>query len=66
MKEKWYNIELSKEEWEDFKKVLKRDSEESGELWHYEASEAENLIHLEIKCAPSQLQYLNNLLLEVF
>lgn len=66
MKEKWYNIELSKEEWEDFREVLKRDGEESSVPWYYEASEAGDLVHIEIKCAPSQLQYLNNLLMEVF
>lgn len=66
MKEKWYNIELTKEEWEDFRAVLKRDGEEMREPWHYEASEAGDLVHIEIKCAPSQLQYLNNLLMEVF
>lgn len=66
MEEKWYNIELSKEEWEDFRATLKRDGEESGILWYYEASEVDNLIHIEIKCLPSELQHLNSLLLETF
>lgn len=66
MEEKWYNIELTKEEWEDFRTALKRDGEESGVPWYYEVSEVGDLIHIEIKCLPSELQYLNELVKEIF
>lgn len=66
MEEKWYNIELSKEEWEDFREVLKRDEKESGIHWYYEASEVGNWIHIEIKCMSSELHYLNELLMKIF
>lgn len=66
MEEKWYNIELSKEEWEDFREVLKRDEKESSIHWCYEASEIGDLVHIEIKCMPGELYYLNELLMEIF
>ena len=49
MEEKWYSIELSKEEWEDFREVLKKDEKESDIHWYYEASEVDDLVHIEIK-----------------
>lgn len=63
---KWYNIELTREEWEEFRWILKRDGEEVGEPWKYEASGAGELIHIEIECLPSELRYLNELLSEIF
>lgn len=67
MKEKWYNIELLKEEWDDFRAILKRDEEETKIPWVYEVSDAgDGFIHLEIKCLPSELQYLNELVKEIF
>lgn len=66
MEEKWYNIELSKEEWEDFRTALKKDGEESGVPWYYEASEVGDLVHIEIKCLSSERHYLNELLLGIF
>ena len=68
--EKWYNIELAWYEWEGFRETLKKDGEEWGEPWIYEASECgvdadgEKIIHVEIKCAPADLPYLNELLME--
>lgn len=68
--EKWYNIELAWYEWEGFREALKKDGEEWGEPWIYEASECgvdadgERLVHIEIKCAPADLPYLNELLME--
>ena len=67
--EKWYNIELAWYEWEGFQEALKKEAEE-GEPWVYEASECgvdadgERLVHIEIKCAPADLPYLNELLME--
>ena len=67
--EKWYNIELAWYEWEGFREALKKEAEE-GEPWTYEASECgvdadgEKIIHIEIKCAPADLPYLNELLME--
>lgn len=66
MEEKWYSIELSKEEWEDFREVLKKDEKESDIHWYYEASEVDDLVHIEIKCMPSELYYLNELLMKIF
>ena len=48
---------------------MKKEAEE-GEPWTYEASECgvdadgEKLVHVEIKCAPADLPYLNELLME--
>ena len=67
--EKWYNIELAEYEWEAVRESLKKEAEE-GEPWTYEASECgvdldgEKLVHVEIKCAPADLPYLNELLME--
>lgn len=36
---KWYNIELTREEWNAFRAALIRDGEEIGEPWNFEASE---------------------------
>ena len=68
-KPKWYNVELAWYEWEGFREALKREAEEGGP-WAYEASECgvdadgEKLVHVEIKCAPADLPYLNELLME--
>lgn len=68
--EKWYNVELAWYEWEGFREALKKDGEEWGDTWTYEASECgvdldgEKLVHVEIKCAPADLPYLNELLME--
>ena len=67
--EKWYNVELAWYEWEGFREAMKKEAEE-GEPWTYEASECgvdadgERLVHIEIKCAPADLPYLNELLME--
>ena len=67
--EKWYNIELAWYEWEGFREALKKDGEEWGTPWIYEASECgvdadgERLVHVEIKCAPADLPYLNEFLM---
>ena len=67
--EKWYNVELAWYEWEGFREALKKEAEE-GEPWTYEASECgvdadgERLVHIEIKCAPADLPYLNELLMK--
>lgn len=63
---KWYNIELTQEEWTDFRAVLKKDGEEIGEPWIYEAAAVGDMIYIKIQCAPSELCYLNKLLQEIF
>ena len=68
--EKWYNIELAEYEWEAFREALKKDGEEWGDTWTYKTSECgidldgEKLVHVEIKCSPADLPYLNQFLEE--
>ena len=66
MTKKWYNIELDPEEWAEFRKILQKDSEENGENWQFESSQAGELVHIEILCAPGELYYLNELLQKIW
>ena len=59
---KWYNIELSPDEWGIFRRLLIEDGESIGEPWKFEASGAGDMVHIEILCKPSELGYLNEMI----
>ena len=64
MNKKYYNIELSQDEWATFHAKLIEDGESIGEPWKFEASGAGEMVHIEILCKPSELRYLNEMIQE--
>jgi len=64
MNKKYYNIELSQDEWATFHAKLIEDGDSSGEPWKFESSQAGEMVHIEILCKPSELEYLNEMIQE--
>lgn len=56
---KWFSVELTKEEAENFKKFLR------GYGAQYETSECFNLIHFEVLCSLYDLKVLNAVLADL-